>query len=85
MYPRGGEHGKLDIADAVAKLRSELAQAILASADEELRFAVGEIELEFQVAVERSADGGIKFWVIEAGAGGKSTETHMVRIPLDPV
>jgi Trypsin-co-occurring domain 2 len=76
---------RLNITEAVAALRAELAEAILASSEESIRFEVGEIELAFEVAVERSASGGIRFWVVEIGAGGSSTETHTVRIPLQPI
>lgn len=45
--------------------------------------------MEFQIEVERSAEakGGIKFWVVELGAGGavKDKDVHKVVIPLKPV
>jgi Trypsin-co-occurring domain 2 len=75
---------RLKITEAVAALRAELTEAILAGEGEEIRFEVGEIELAFEVAVERSAKGGINFWVVEVGGSGSSTETHTVRIPLKP-
>jgi hypothetical protein len=75
---------KLDIVGAIAMLRAELSEAILASSDETLRFTVGEIELELEVAAERAAEGGVKFWVVEAGGGVSSTNTHTVRISLTP-
>jgi hypothetical protein len=43
--------------------------------------------MEFQIEVERSAEakGGIKFWVVELGAGGtaKDKDVHKVVIPLN--
>jgi hypothetical protein len=75
--------------DAVTALRSELSESILAAAGEQLRFAVGEITLEFQVEVERTArgSGGINFWVVQlSGEGSRtSTTTHTISIPLRPV
>lgn len=75
--------------EAIAALRAELSDSITASAGEQLRFEVGEMELEFQVEVERVAEGGggIRFWVVELGgkASRTSTVTHTVTIPLKPV
>ena len=45
--------------------------------------------MEFHVEVEQSVQGqgGIKFWVVElgAGAGEKDKAIHKVTIPLKPV
>jgi hypothetical protein len=80
---------RIGLLEAVTALRTELAESILAAANEQIRFAVGEITLEFQVEVERtaSASAGIKFWVVEVGGEGSrtSTNTHTVSIPLKPV
>jgi hypothetical protein len=76
---------RLKITDAVAALREELGEAILAGAEEKIRFEVGEIQLTFEVAVERSGKAGIQFWVVELGGGGGKTETHTVTIPLKPI
>ncbi len=80
---------RIGLADAIRALRSELSESVLAGAEEDLRFQVGEVELQFQVEVERSAvaKGGIRFWVVEAGGEGKhaSTSTHLVKIPLTPM
>jgi hypothetical protein len=80
---------RIGLLEAVTALRTELAASILAAAAEQLRFAVGEITLEFQVEVERTAgvSAGIKFWVVELGGEGSRTSktTHTVSIPLTPV
>jgi len=80
---------RIGLKDAIAALRTELGESILAASDEEFRFQVGEISLEFKVEVERTSEvsGGIKFWVVEAGGKGSlaSTTTHTVIIPLKPV
>jgi hypothetical protein len=39
----------IGLKEAIEALRTELSQSILAAADEELRFEVGQINLEFQV------------------------------------
>ncbi|MFP4008863.1 MAG: trypco2 family protein, partial [Spirulinaceae cyanobacterium] len=80
---------RIGLQDAIAALRAELIQSITASQGEKLRFEVGEITMEFQIELERSADakGGIKFWVVELGAGGaiKDKDVHKVVIPLKPI
>ncbi len=80
---------QIELKEAIATLRQELVESIVASRGEALRFEVGEISLEFQVEIERSAEGkgGIKFWVAEMGAGAtlKDKHLHKVTIPLKPV
>jgi hypothetical protein len=76
------------LAKAIEVLRSELVEAVRAGADEEIQFALGPIELELEVAVERKVDGqaGIKFWLVSVGggAGRSSGTTHTVRLTLTP-
>ena len=80
---------RIGLKEAIAALRAELIESVVASYGEPLRFAVGEITMEFQVEVERSADaqGTLKFWVVEFGVGGavKAKDVHKVVIPLRPV
>src|SRR5262249_43683374 len=80
---------RIGLKDAIAALREELSEAVLAAANEKLRFQVGEISMEFKVEVERGVEGsaGIKFWVMELGAKGSlsSTHTHTLTIPLKPL
>lgn len=56
--------------------------------DEELRFALGPIELELSVSVERDAavNGKVKFWVAELGADARTgnANTQTVRLALEP-
>lgn len=83
------EAKRVGLQEAIAALRAELIESVVASQGELLRFEVGEITMEFQIEVERSADakGGIKFWVVEFGVGGtaKNKEAHKVVIPLRPI
>ena len=80
---------RIELKDAIAALRTELNESVIAAQNEQLRFEVGEITMEFQIEVERTieAKGGIKFWVAELGAGGtaKNKEVHRVVIPLKPL
>lgn len=77
------------LASAIRALRSELQEAIRAGEGEELRFALGPVELELQVqaACEGGGEAGIKFWLVSIGAkGGRSSEaTHTLRVSLTPV
>lgn len=77
------------LADAIEALRAELVVALRKGWTEEVRFALGPIELEFQVEVSREAGGkaGVKFWVVELGGQGSrsSGSRHTVRVSLSPV
>ena len=83
------EPKRIGLQEAITALRTELIESIVASQGERLRFEVGEITMEFQIEVERSAEakGGIKFWVVDLGGGGaaKDKNVHKVVIPLKPV
>jgi hypothetical protein len=83
------EPRRIGLQEAITALRAELIESVEASRGERLRFEVGEITMEFQLEVERSAEakGGIQFWVVELGAGGavKDKDVHKVVIPLKPV
>ncbi|MEU6677455.1 trypco2 family protein [Streptomyces sp. NPDC046925] len=78
----------IELAEMIAQLRGELAAAMAAAQDEELRFELGPVQLEAEFAVQRSeaADGRIRFWVVEAGASGQRTAstTHRVTLSLTP-
>ena len=80
---------RIGLQEAIAALRAELIESVIASQGENLRFEVGEIAMEFQIEVERSADvkGNIKFWVVELGTRGttKDRNIHKVVIPLKPI
>jgi hypothetical protein len=77
------------LAAAIEALRGELVAALEEGKDAEVRFALGPVELEFQVEVSREAgaDVGVKFWVVALGGkGSRSTATtHTVRLSLSPV
>jgi hypothetical protein len=77
------------LASAIRALRAELQDAISAGSGEQLRFALGAIELELQVqaASEGVGEAAVKFWVVSVGGkGGRSSEaTHTLRLSLTPV
>lgn len=80
--------GGLEIGPVIGTLRSELTRAIEEARGEVLRFDVESIELELEVAVTREAKAelGVKFWVLEAGAGGTagSARTQRLKLVLKP-
>ncbi|MEU8525748.1 MULTISPECIES: trypco2 family protein [Streptomyces] len=76
----------IELADLLKSLRSEIGRARLDAAGQDVRFRIDSIDLELQVAVEKSAEAnaGMKFWVVSLGAKGtaKAAETHTVRLSL---
>ena len=80
---------KIGLKEAIEALRMELSESILTGEGKEVRFEVGQIEMEFQVTIEASEEvkGGIKFWVVELGGSStdKNSTVHKVKIPLKPM
>ncbi|MCF6524259.1 trypco2 family protein [Streptomyces sp. JJ36] len=76
----------IELADLLRALRREIGRAQLDAAGEDVRFRIDDVELELQVAVERTreADAGVRFWVVSLGGKGTktSTDTHVVRLSL---
>ncbi|MEU5374275.1 trypco2 family protein [Streptomyces sp. NPDC005968] len=76
----------IELATLLASLRSEINRARLDAAGQEVRFRINSIDLELQVAVEKSAEAntGVRFWVVSLGGKGgvKSAETHVVKLSL---
>lgn len=80
---------RLSLKDTIGAIRSELTQSILAAQDEEIRFELGQIDLEFEIEIERNVEGsgGVSFWIVTLGAKANktSTTTHRVSLKLKPV
>ncbi|MFD9441242.1 trypco2 family protein [Streptomyces sp. NPDC060006] len=78
----------VELADLIAKLRSELTRAMLGGEGKDLRFRAETVELELTVAVEKVVDPSVKmrFWVLEGGAGARrgNTATQTLRLTLKP-
>jgi hypothetical protein len=76
----------IPLASAIRVLRAELQEAVRSGAGEELRFALGPVELELQIeaASEGGGEAGIKFWLLSAGAKGSrsSQSSHTLRLTL---
>lgn len=82
------EERQIPLAATIRALRRELTAAVRESEDEEIRFALGPIELELRVEVSASGGGeaGIKFWVVSLGGKGErsSDATQTLRLKLTP-
>ena len=78
----------ITLSEAIQNLRGELLVAMQQAPTEAVQFRLGPIELELEVEVTReaSAKGGLKWWLIEAGAEAKraSSATHRIKLVLEP-
>ncbi|MFB7495080.1 trypco2 family protein [Streptomyces sp. NPDC056161] len=76
----------IELSDLLTSLRAEIDRARLAAAGQDVRFRINSIDLELQVAVEKTAEAnaGVKFWVVSLGGkgGGKTAHTHTVKLSL---
>jgi hypothetical protein len=79
----------LELAEVIRALRAELESAMIAGAGSTLRFEAKSLTVELQVGVSHAAEasGGVKFWVVEFGAGGSRTTeaTQTVTLELAPI
>ena len=80
---------RIPLAQAIQGLREELLEAMRAGSQAEIRFGVSGVEMEFEVEASRAAEaeGGVKFWVVNAGAKGttSSATTQRLKLSLVPV
>ena len=80
---------KVELSEMIIRLREDLQKAQNEGQDKDLRFAVGEVELELQVTVTKEAagGGGVKFWVYNANAQvkGATQSVQKIRLKLAPV
>jgi hypothetical protein len=79
----------IELSEAIAKLRSELAQAVERSANlSGPRLRVESLELELEVSVETNdkLDAGVKFYVVNVGGAteSRSSSTNRIRVIFQP-
>ncbi|MDG9714881.1 trypco2 family protein [Streptomyces sp. DH10] len=81
----------MDLADAIALLRDQVAEAqrrLSAEGDKGVFFSLGEITLELglELTGSRNLDGGLRFAVVSVGAKAEraSKATHQVTVRLEP-
>ncbi|MFC6987093.1 trypco2 family protein [Streptomyces cirratus] len=76
------------MADAVAAVRDELLEAAARGAGQEINFAVGPVEMEFEVELraDAKAKAGFRVWAVtaETEAGLSRGRTHRVSFTLTP-
>jgi Trypsin-co-occurring domain 2 len=79
---------QIGLKETIEALRAELSAAVESGSDAEIQFPVGEVQLEVNVGVTRTADakGGVRFWVLELGGGGsRATESlQKISVTLEP-
>ena len=84
----GGDENRIQLAEMIQLLRNELKRAQDLSESEDLQFIMEQVELELQIALEssKSAEGGVKFWVINAGGAFEKSGaiTHTFKITMKP-
>lgn len=76
---------RIGLAETIDALRSELAAAVEKAQGQEIQFPIGSVQLEFQVGVtwDTEARGGVKFWVLELGAGGSYANESVQKVTLN--
>jgi hypothetical protein len=78
----------IGLTEAIRRVRAELVEARAEAVGKDLRFRLGEVQLQFEVqlARETGVEGGIKLWVVSMGAKGgvSSAQTHTVSVSLVP-
>ncbi|WP_037602206.1 trypco2 family protein [Streptacidiphilus rugosus] len=79
---------RIELADAIEAIRTQLVDAAARGTNSDLAFEVGDIHLEFEVQLnhDRTVKGGVKAWVLAAGyeAARGRTETQRVSVTLSP-
>jgi hypothetical protein len=77
--------GLVRLAEFVSALRAEIQVAQASPADGDVRFHVGPVQVEFSVVTTKEGTGnaGIRFWVVEAGAGGRFAKETVQRITVE--
>ncbi|MGW5746380.1 trypco2 family protein [Amycolatopsis sp. NPDC003861] len=72
MNPKIGVLMEIDLAEAVEAVRTELRNAVEAGDNSDIQFPITGVQMEFHVGIKKTTDGkaGLKFWVVELGAGG---------------
>jgi Trypsin-co-occurring domain 2 len=80
---------KLSLSDAIESVRSELAEAQRKGEQADLKFEVGEIELELEIAAELGASAGAeaKWFLVTAktDAQYKESKKQKITIKLKPI
>jgi NTP-dependent ternary system trypsin peptidase co-occuring protein len=73
---------RIGLADAIEALHADLLIAAERATEHDFHFAIGSVDLEFQIGITKSADvkTGLRVWVVELGAGGAVAKESVQRI-----
>ena len=76
---------KIGLVETIDALRSELAAAVEKAQGQEIQFPIGSVQLEFHVGVtwDTEAKAGVRFWVLELGAGGSYANESVQKVTLN--
>lgn len=79
----------IELSEAVEAVRDGLITAASRGTGQDLRFELGEVQMEFAVELRRDVrgKGGVKAWVVDAGTetGLASARTQKIAFTLKPV
>jgi hypothetical protein len=79
----------IPVADLVNAVRAELERAAVEAREHQLQFEVTDVQLEVEVATTgtRTAEGGLKLWVVTIGGKGskENAATHKVTLNMSAV
>ena len=89
VIPETNAPAEIPLAEMIETLRKELELAQIRGVGRPVVFGVDKVELELKMAISRKsqAEGGIRFWVLSAGAaaeGGRES-VHTFKLTLSPL
>ncbi len=88
MMSVDGMDQNIPLSEMIESLRQELAVAAEWGTDKAIRFEVGKVELEIELAVTRNTTGGggVKLWVVTAQGEHSMGQVvrHKFKLTLDP-
>ena len=76
---------EIELSRMIVELRKTLETAQQEGEGKAIQFLVNETELELNVNMAHDGQGGIKFYVFEAGGGVSTEESQRIKIKLQPV
>jgi hypothetical protein len=83
------DEADVPLADAIKRLRDELMRAAAEGAGEDVRFRLGPIKLDLEVAASYSGGGeaGVRWFLISIGGKYEASRasTHTIHLELQPV
>lgn len=74
-----------ELTDVIAKLRTDLEEALDRGRSSPLTFELGKVTLELGITVEKTgtASGSVKLWVVNLGADGSASADASQKLTLE--